>query len=522
MRGMVVAPHHLASEAGLRILREGGNAIEAMIAMCATIAVVYPHMNGIGGDNFWLIRDGAGDPLGIDACGGAAQAAGMAFYRENGLDAIPARGPLVAITVAGAISGWHAAAEISRKAGGRLPLFRLLEDAVHYARHGAPVTRSQHENTREKKAELEDVPGFADCYLPDGKAPAIGQVFRQPALAETLERLGAAGLRDFYTGDVAQAISADLEQVGSLLKAEDLASHEAKYVKPLRLSTHGASVYNLPPPTQGVASLIILGLFERLGCNEAEGYDFVHRLVEATKQAFRVRDAHVTDPAYMTVSPEEFLTGRFLDEAARRIDLEKAAPWNENGRESDTVWLGAIDAEGRAVSCIQSLYWEFGSGVVLRQSGITWQNRGMSFKLNPNDRNPLAPGRKPFHTIQPPLAIFDDGRTMVFGTMGGEGQPQTQAAVFTRYAAFGQNLQQAVTAPRWLLGRTWGEHKTNLRIEDRFSADVLAQLKTAGHEVEAVGPFDSVMGHAGAIVRLPSGVMEGAADPRSDGAVAAF
>jgi gamma-glutamyltranspeptidase/glutathione hydrolase len=519
---MVVAPHHLAAQAGLRVLREGGNAAEAMVAAAATIAIVYPHMNSLGGDNFWLIYDGSGTPLGIDACGAAAHAADVQFYRERGHGQIPSRGPLAANTVAGAVSGWQTALDIARRWGGKLPLARLLEDAEHYARAGAPVTRSQHMNTLSKQPELDGIPGFAETYLQNGKPPAVGALFKQPLLADTLAHLGRAGLDDFYRGELARAIAADLQRVGSPLTIEDLAAQQARQVAPLAVRLQASTAYNLPPPTQGLASLIILALFERLGCDSADGFDYVHRLVEASKCAFRVRDAHVTDPAYMDVAPESFLRDPALEQMARSIDLRRAAPWATDPAGGDTVWLGAIDGEGRAVSFIQSVYWEFGSGVVLPQSGILWQNRGTSFRLGEGEQNQLRPGRKPFHTIQPAMALLDDGRAMIYGTMGGEGQPQTQAVVYTRYVRYGQGLQQAVTAPRWLLGRTWGALTASLRLESRFPADVVAALTDAGHNVELVGEFDEVMGHAGAIVRHTSGVIEGAADPRGDGLVAAF
>jgi oxamate amidohydrolase len=204
------------------------------------------------------------------------------------------------------------------------------------------------------------------------------------------------------------------------------------------------------------------------------------------------------------------------------VDGEAALPWPRSGPSGDTVWMGAIDGEGRAVSFIQSLYWEFGSGVVSPATGVLWQNRGISFALSPRHPNSLAPGRLPFHTLNPALARFDDGRTMVYGTMGGEGQPQTQAAVFARYAWMGQSLQHAVTAPRWLLGRTWGAESTSLKLESRFSDDILAWLRRVGHHIELVEPFSDLMGHAGAVVAHPDGLLEGAADPRSDGAVAAL
>jgi len=520
---MVSAPHHLAARAGLRVLEDGGNAIEAMIAAAATIVAVYPHMNALGGDNVWLLDAPGGEPIGIDACGAAAGLADIGYYRGQGLDEIPSRGPQAALTVAGALSGWQAALAVSRDQwGGTLPLERLLEDAVHYARDGIAVTRSQAEATRIKQAEVQDVPGFAETFLMDGKAPTEGARFRQSALAATLERLGRDGLDSFYRGPLARTVAAALERAGSPLRLDDFERHRALRVMPLATQVRGHRVFNLPPPTQGLASLILLAVYDRLGVAEAETFDFVHALVEATKQAFRVRDAQVTDPAYMTVDPESFLTEEALDAMAAAVDRGRAAPWPDAGSDGDTVWLGAIDGQGRSVSFIQSLYWEFGSGVVLEDLGVTWQNRGTSFSLDPERRNPLMPGRRPFHTIQPAGARLDDGRVMVYGAMGGEGQPQTQAVVFARHVLHGQGLQQAVTAPRWLLGRTWGAKTTNLRMENRFDPAVIEALRAAGHDIELTGPFDEVMGHAGAVIRHPSGLIEGAADPRSDGAAAGF
>ncbi len=522
MRGMVVAPHHLAAQAGLAVLREGGNAIEAMLAAAAAIAVVYPHMNGIGGDNFWLIAEPGREPVGILACGGAGQKATVDLYRSRGCESIPARGPLAANTVAGVISGWDAALQVSARWGGRLPLARILADAISYARTGIPVTHSQHRFTEAKLAELKDVPGFAEQFLVAGEPPATGAPFRQSRLADTLERLAASGLDDFYRGEVGSAVEAELARLGSPVTGADLRAHRAVEATPLRVCLRSGTVYNLPPPTQGVASLIILGVFDRLRCTEAESFAHLHGLVESTKQAFLVRDRIVTDPVYLKEDPGSFLTESALAEMAGRIRPDNAAPWPATAQSGDTVWLGVIDAEGRAVSLIQSIYWEFGSGVVLRDTGILWQNRGVSFALADGALNVLRTGRKPFHTLNPAMARLHDGRMMVYGTMGGEGQPQTQAAVFTRYALFGQELQSAVTAPRWLLGRTWGAASTNLKLESRFDPGLVEALRKAGHDVEVVAPFSDIMGHAGGIARHSSGVLEGAADPRSDGVVAAF
>ncbi len=530
-RGMVVAPHHLAAQTGLAVLREGGNALEAAVAAAATIAVVYPHMNSIGGDNFWLVGEPGWEPVGILACGGAARQATVAFYRERGCGAIPPRGPLAANTVAGAISGWETALQASRRWGGRLPLSRILADAIHYARAGVPVTGSQYRNTAAKLAELKDVPGFTAQFLAGGAPPAAGSLFRQPALADTLERLARSGLDDFYRGEIGAAIAADLTRLGSPVGEADLRAHRAVETAPLRVALRCGTAYNLPPPTQGLASLLILGIFDRLACAEAEGFAHLHGLVEATKQAVGIRDRVVTDPAYLEEDPASFLTESALAEMAGRIRPDRAAPWpaclpashrQAPTQGGDTVWLGVIDAAGRAVSLIQSIYWEFGSGVVLGGTGILWQNRGASFSLAEGALNVLRPGRKPFHTLNPAMAKLRDDRVMVYGTMGGEGQPQTQAALFTRTALYGQELQAAVTAPRWLLGRTWGAPSTNLKLESRFDPGLIQRLRKAGHDVEVVGDFSDIMGHAGAIVRHPSGVLEGAADPRGDGVVAAF
>ncbi|MGQ9367002.1 gamma-glutamyltransferase family protein [Azospirillum sp. ST 5-10] len=519
-RGMVTSPHHLASEAGLRVLRDGGNAVEAAVAVAATLAVVYPHMTSIGGDGFWLIAEPGRDPVAVDACGATGAAVAPALY--DGHAAIPWRGPLAANTVAGTLSGWQAALGVAAGWGAALPLGRLLEDAVHHAESGFAVTDSQAELTAAKLPELAGVSGFADQFLVDGRAPAAGAVMKLPALGATLRRVAERGVDDVYTGELARSIAADLARAGAPITADDLARHRAELREPLSVTVRGARLFNFPPPTQGIASLLILALFDRLGVTEAEGFAHVHGLVEATKRAFLVRDRVAIDPAHCAEDPRDYLAEDALARMAARIDPARALPWPAPPSGGDTVWLGVIDGQGRSVSMIQSIYFEYGSGVVLPDTGIVWQNRGSSFALETGAVNRLCPGRKPFHTLNPAAARFDDGRAMVYGTMGGEGQPQTQAAVFSRYGMFGQPLQQAVTAPRWLLGRTWGEQSVSLKLESRFDPALVQALRDAGHDVEVLPAFTATMGHAGAIVRRPDGVLEGATDPRSDGAVASF
>jgi gamma-glutamyltranspeptidase/glutathione hydrolase len=438
-RGMAVAPHALASQSALAVLREGGNAIEAMISAAATIAVVYPHMNSIGGDSFWLLSVPGKAPGAIDACGAAAQAASIDWYRERNITtSIPFRGGVAANTVAGTISGWGAAHKLSRESlGGRMPLSRLLEDAIHYAERGIPVTRSQMLNTSGKKAELLPQPGFADTFLVKGEVPATGSLFVQKRIAETLRQIARKGTDDYYRGELAESIAADLKRAGSPVALADLQAHRAGLRDPLRLVHSAGEVYNMTPPTQGVVSLMILGIMDMLQANKADpaGADNEHLAVEATKQAFRVRDKYVTDPAYMTVAPQDMLKPAHIRELASRVDRNVAAPWGVGKGPGDTVWMGVIDGEGRMVSFIQSIYHEFGSGVVLKASGINWQNRGCSFALDPAKLNSLRPGRKPFHTLNPAMARLADGRSMVYGTMGGESENSQPSPETTQEAS---------------------------------------------------------------------------------------
>jgi gamma-glutamyltranspeptidase len=518
-RGVVAAPHSAATEAGRAILADGGNAIEAMVAMAATIAAVYPHMNHLGGDGFWLVRERSGRVRAVMAAGRAGTDARLELYRDH--DSIPPRGPLAALTVPGAVGGWALALEAAKAQGGRMPLDILLGDAARRARDGYVVTRSQARLTAEKLAELKDVPGFARTFLVDGKPPEAGATLKQAALAATLDQLAHTGLDDFYRGDVGREIAADLERIGSPVTRADLVRYQARVAEPLSVTLAAGTLFNTPPPTQGLASLIILALFERLRVRDAESFDHVHGLVEATKRAFRVRDRIITDPDRLPEPPKRFLDRAFLDAEADKIDRRKAARWPAPKGEGDTIWMGAADRDGNAVSYIQSLYWEFGSGCVLPATGVLMQNRGASFLLDPDALNVLAPGRLPFHTLNPALATLADGRLIAYGTMGGDGQPQSQAALFSRHVLFGQPLDRAIDAPRWLLGRTWGSPHTNLRIEQRFDDRLIDRMQSAGHDVEILAePYSDTMGHAGAVVLHADGTLEGAHDPRADGGAA--
>ncbi|MDO5897675.1 gamma-glutamyltransferase family protein [Agrobacterium sp. Azo12] len=515
--GTFTAPHREAAYAGRRILDEGGTAMEAMVAAAAMIAVVYPHMNGIGGDGFWLIHR-PGKPLtGISACGQAAGLATVDWYRDRGhVAAIPTRNGEAALTVPGTIGGWDMALSMVDNAK-RFSVSELVSAAVAKARDGIAVTANQSICTLDKLHELAGVAGFAETYLIDGKIPPAGARLRQSRLADTLEELGRKGLRSYYDGDLAQSHAAFLERNGSPLRVEDFRHYAPREVTPLSVTTREGTLHNMVAPTQGVASLMILGLFDRLQIETGEGYDHIHGLIEATKQAFIKRNRDLGDPATMTADAQTWLEAKALDNLAARIDMNRALQWPYKPAEGDTIWMGAADRYGNVVSFIQSVYWEFGSGLTCPETGVFFQNRGAGFSLAKGP-NQLQPGKRPFHTLNPAFAKLADGRVMAYGTMGGEGQPQTQAAIFTRHARFGMQLQEAITAPRWLLGRTWGASSTNLKLESRFDTALVEKLKTAGHDIEMIAPFSDLCGHAGAVLLHPNGLCEAATDPRSDGA----
>ncbi|XP_049886746.1 oxamate amidohydrolase proenzyme-like [Pectinophora gossypiella] len=518
-RGMVVTPHHLATQSALDILREGGTAMEATVAAAATLAVVYPHMNGIGGDGFWLIVPPHEDPIVIEACGMAGSLATPDFYK--GYDNIPFQGPKSANTVAGTVGGWKEALNYVSECGyQRKSVSRLLADAITYAEKGYAMTASQ-ENALKDIRTQGVLSQFAEVFMPDGKIPTVGERFCQNNLAKTLKHLAENGLNSFYRGELAKLIVEDMATLGMPITEADLANYSPVRKVPLRLLHSQGEILNTPPPTQGVVSLAILGILDKLkidGTNEGE---LIHMTVEATKQAFTLRDQYITDPKFMTVDPKTLIAERNILKMAQNINRDCAATGKGKGP-GDTIWLGVMDNKGFSVSYIQSLYHHFGSGVLLPKTGIVWHNRGVAFTLDDNDLQFLKPGKIPYHTLNPPAARLKDGRVMIYGTRGGDGQPQTQAAIFHRYVVQGIPLQTSVSLPRWLYGRTVGDKNDKLKVEGRFSDDIVNYLKDRGHDVEYLPAYSELVGQAGALVRHPDGMMEGAFDPRSNGSAAGF
>ncbi len=531
-RGMVVTPHYLASAAGLRVLQAGGNAIDAAIAAAAVCSVVYPHMCSIGGDNFWLIYDAKTRSVrALNGSGRSGERCSIDLYHRMGnANAIPPRGFLAANTVPGAVDGWATAHEYGRwSLGTKLLWTSLFEEAIEYAEAGYPVTPSQAMWTARNIEEgsdplrgLQRWDGFRGTYLkPDGRPYGPGEVMKQPDLARTLRTIAYGGGRFFYEGDITRRIVRYLDGHGGVLTERDFYEHRSDWVEPIRLDYRGYAAHGFPPNTQGVAALMILGILGHFDLQRLrEGTtDYYHLQVEATKLAFADRDRWVTDPSRIRIPLNRLLSLRYTQDRVRLINMTRAVARYEPGLvKGDTVYIGTVDAAGNGVSMLQSIYFDFGSGIVAGDTGVLLQNRGTFFSLDPTHVNRLEPRKRTFHTLIPAMLLKDDRLFMVYGTMGGEGQPQTQSALVTRIVDFGLELQEAIEAPRWLYGRTWGTTSTDLLLEARIPTSVVEGLRHRGHPVRVVGAWDDLMGHAQAILIHPgTRVRHGGADPRGDG-----
>lgn len=534
--GMVTSPNYLATQAGVDVLRRGGTAVDAAIAAAATLAVVYPQMCTLGGDNFWLIYNAkTGELKALNASGRSGAKATIDFYTSKGYQKIPSRGYYAANTVPGVVSGWDEAYKMSvRELGSQYNWADIFRSPIDYALNGMPVSTSLHYwsevNVDPKDTEFRDLqrfPEFAKIFLKDGNKPyEVGEILKQPDLAKTLKLIADKGADEFYKGSIAKKIVSDLEAHDGLLTLADFQNHHADWVEPIHVNYRDTVAYNFPPNTQGMASLEILNILNNFDIKSlGEGSaDYYHVIIEATKQAFADRDKYLTDPEFSDIPLDYLLSTQHGKDQAMRIDMQhaidKADPLDPKG---DTVWLGVVDKYGNAVSLIQSIYHDFGSAIVPKGTGIILQNRGSFFSLDKNHVNALMPHKRTFHTLNPAM-LFKNGKPLlVYGTMGGEGQPQTQAAIVTRVIDFGMTPQMAINSPRWLYGRTWGKASNDLKMEGRIPADVLKELERRGHPVKKVEDFTDTMGHAGAIlINQNSGVMQGGTDPRGDGLAAGF
>lgn len=529
-KGMVTTPHYLASQASMSILQRGGNAIEAAIAAASTIGVVYPHMNGIGGDNFWLIYNTKTKELkALNSSGRSGEKATIKFYKNQGLSKIPSRGALAANTVPGAIAGWGQAFEYGKsEMDGTLSWGSLLESAITYAKEGFPVTPSQaywtevnlDEGDKEFRA-LGRFEEFKKVFLKSGKPYQAGEIMKQEDLARTLELVAENGSDYFYNSELTERIITDLQKYGGILTVDDFKRHTSDWVNPISVNYRQYTAYNLPPNTQGMASLSILNILNHIELRDIEegSSTYYHVLVEAIKHAFKDRDQYLSDPEFVNIPVDVLLSPQHGLKLAEKIrNSERAKELQLLDAKGDTVWFGIVDESGNAVSMIQSIYHEFGSGFIPKDTGIVLQNRGSYFSLDENHVNALAPCKRTFHTLNPAMLLKNDKPALVYGTMGGEGQPQTQAALVTRIVDYGMNVQEAIEAPRWLYGRTWGAASNSLKVESRIPQEVCNELKKMGHELEVLEEFTDIMGHAGAIfIDEQTNVKYGGADPRGDG-----
>lgn len=537
--GMVSTSHALASAAGHAALRKGGSAVDAAIAANAVLCVVYPHMAGLGGDAFWLVHDPAdGRVRALNASGPAAGKATIDHYRAQGCkDEIPARGAMGALTVPGAVDGWR---EMHTKHG-RLDWAELFTDAIALARQGYPVGISLASWIVRDRVLLAEHKSVSRLVRPDGKEPLPGTRLTNPALAASFQRLAKDGPRKgFYEGPIAEEICKALGPVGSPLAPEDFATFKAEWVEPISVDYRGYSVYEFPPNTQGFAALQILNLIEGYDVKAwGDGTaDYYHYMAEAVKLSFADRNAWLTDPKFLDIPLDKLLAKDYAAERRKLTDpkhamvMEEVAPGiapksgttgasDKHG--GDTCYFCVVDADGLAVSVIQSIYHDFGSATVGGETGIILQNRGSFFSLDPDHPNSLAPGKRTFHTLIPAMICREDRPWLVFGSMGGEGQPQTHAAIVTRMIDFGYDVQQAIEAPRWLMGRTWGTKVQDMALEGRISDLVIDELMRRGQPTKTVGEWNDNMGHAQAIrVNEATGFLEGGADPRGDGSAIGY
>lgn len=511
---MVVSPHYLASAAGARMLERGGNAFDAAVAVSACLAVVYPHMTGLGGDSFWLsYHKMEGEVRGYNASGRSAyKASAKAFAGQT---AIPVRGAQSAFTVPGMVDGWHAV----HSAYGKLDFAEVLEPAISYAEGGFPMSKDQHRHTLDCRSLLEGDPFASSVFLPNSRLVNPGERFKQKHLARTLKGLASGGRDAFYKGAAALEIVRCLAEQGGLLTADDFADHHGDWVSPIRGVYRGHELYQMPPNSQGFVGIMAMQVLDRFdfGTIEHGSYEYYHLLVEALKLCFCDRNKYLSDPAYSEVPLDRLLSRGYAEELAGRIHHGRAAALTSEPVGNDTAYAAVVDEEGNAVSFIQSLYFEFGSGVMGGSTGVLLQNRGSFFSLDPSHVNCLMPHKRSFHTLMPGMALMEGRPAYLFGTQGGEGQPQTQAALLTRMIDYGMNPQQAVSEPRFVWGRTWGDETTELKLESRIPEAVSTALEEAGHDVRRVSSLDGVMGHAHVIAVDNHGFISGGTDPRCDG-----
>lgn len=514
-RNVVATSQPLAGQAGIEMLKKGGNAVDAALATAIALTVVEPNMNGIGSDAFAIVWDG-NELHGLNGSGRAPKAWNL--QRFAGRDAMPITG-WDCVTVPGAVSAWVA---LSQRFG-KLPFMDLFVPALIYADKGfavSPITAKNWVTQTDKYKESAD---FAAAFLPDGRAPEAGQLFRFPDQAVSLTMIAASKGEAFYRGELAKRIVAHSQAQGGALALDDLAEHQADWDAPISQNYRGVTVHELPPNGQGIAALIMLGILQQIDMVKVsvDSADFVHLQLEAMKLAFADLYRYVAEASAMPFSPQALLAPAYLAGRAKLIDPQRASYPNwglprEIVKGSETVYLTTADARGMMVSYIQSNYMGFGSGVVVPGTGISLQNRGAGFSLNPDHPNCLAPGKRPFHTIIPGFITRDGAPLMSFGVMGAAMQAQGHAQMVVRLVDCGQNPQAASDARRWFLGED-----QLVYFEQGFDREVIEELIARGHRVAAEAPAFGC-GGAQLIYRQENGFYVAGSDHRKDGQAVGF
>ena len=514
-RGMVATSQPLAAQAGLDMLKQGGNAIDAAIAAAACLTVVEPTCNGIGGDAFALVWT-EGQLHGLNASGPAPQRISAELLRRQGHRVMPERG-WATVNVPGAPSAW---AELSRRFG-KLPLTEALRPAVEYAEQGfvvTPVVGQLWEEQAKGFGALsgEEFRGWFDAFAPGGKVPAAGEIWRSPAHARTLQLIAETAAEAFYRGELADKIDAFSRQSGGYLRGADLASYRPEWVKPIHINYRGYDVWEIPPNGHGLVALMALNILKGFEFTAKDCVETYHRQFEAMKLAFVDGRKFIAAPQSMTVSVETLLSDAYAAERRRQIGTVALEPAPGRPPGGGTVYLAVADEAGNMVSYIQSNYNGFGSGLVVPDTGIALHNRGSNFSLDPAHVNCLEPGKKPYHTIIPGFLTKDGQAVGPFGVMGGFVQPQGHVQMVMNTVDFALNPQAALDAPRW----QWKEGRT-IEVEHAFPEQLAEALQRKGHDIRrAVG--NTAMGRGQIIWRTASGVLCGGTEPRADGGIAVW
>jgi gamma-glutamyltranspeptidase len=526
--GMVTSPHSLASSAGVDVLRAGGSSIDAAIAAGAVLAVVYPHMTGLGGDAFWLIHDGrSGEISYLNGGGKAAAGASLAAFEKRGLREIPLKGIVPAtLTVPGGVASWIAAHERH----GRLPLPRVLEAAIGYAREGFPVTARLAAFIDMMREDILKHPETSALLLPGGAVPRAGTRLANPDLASTLQAIAEQGRAGFYDGPVAAEMGRVAREQGGFFGPADFVRQTASWGEPLVGRYRDVTIFNTPPPTQGFTVIEMFNLLERFdaGAMDLLGADRLHLLVQAKQIAYYDRDLLLADPAFANIPVDTLISRKYAQRRSALIDLRSALRWDQvpsyGSLSGDTVYVAAVDRDGNAASLIQSLYGAFGSCMTAGNTGVILQNRSAYFSLDPDHPNCLAPGKVPLHTLIASMAKRDGKLCAVLGCMGADGQPQIQTQLYTAMIDHGLDIQQALELPRFLSGRFGlGEARDTLYMESRFPGETIEALERRGHTVHRWGPWNEQAGHAHGITIGPEDrMLSGGSDPRSDGAAIGY